>query len=183
MIVTINGTPGSGKTTIGKAIAKKYNLKFFSIGQIRRKIAKIFELSIDEFNKIGEKHKFTDIFIDEMIKSYIKDNAVIDGRLAWYFFNKSIKILVLCDKKIAAKRILKDIKKNRRKGERKYKNLKEVLKEIEERIKSDEKRYKKYYGISNIYDFKNYDIIIDSSKLKKQEMINVIIEAINLIKK
>ncbi|MEM4648118.1 MAG: cytidylate kinase family protein [Candidatus Pacearchaeota archaeon] len=180
MIITINGTPGSGKTTIAKAIAKKYKLKFYSIGEIRRNIARFFGLTIDEFNKIGEKYVFTDSIVDNMIKICIKDNAVIDGRLAWYFFNKSIKILVLCDKKIAAKRIFKEVKKNKRKSEKKYKNIKEIMKEIDERIKSDNKRYKKYYGIKNIFDFKNYDIIIDTSHLEKKEMIDIMLKILKL---
>lgn len=173
MIITINGFPGSGKTTLAKALAKKYKLKFYSIGKIRRKIAEIFNLSIEEFNEIGKKFPFTDIFVDELINRIVKDDAVIDGRLAWKFFPKSIKILLICDLDVAAKRLLK----NKRKGE-KYKNLKEARKKILERIENDKYRYKKYYGIKNIFDIKNYDIILDTSKINKKEMIDVCVEII-----
>ncbi len=173
MIITINGTPGSGKTTLAKALAKKYRLKFYSVGQIRRKIAKIFGLNIERFNKIGRETPFTDLFVDEMIRKIVKDNAVIDGRLSWKFFPESIKILLICDIDVAAKRLLKDKRK-----EEKYKNLYEVRKKILKRIKDDEYRYKKYYGIKNIFDIKKYDIVLETSKVSKKEMIKICFEII-----
>jgi len=174
MIITINGMPGSGKTTLARAIARKYGLKFYSVGNIRRAIASFFCLTIDEFNKIGERHNFTDVFVDEMFKHCIKDNAVIDGRLAWWLFPKSIKILLLCNTKIAAERIFKA----KRKSEKAYKSIKEVEREIRERITSDIKRYKKYYGIKNLYDINNYDIAIDTSNIDKKEMIKLAIDVL-----
>jgi cytidylate kinase len=176
MIITINGTPGSGKTTLARALAKKYKLKFYSIGLIRRKIAKIFGLSIEEFNEIGKKYSFTDKLVDELIAKSIKDNAVIDGRMAWKFFPNSIKILLLCNSKVAAERLMKD----KREGEN-YKSIKEARKKILERIKNDEERYRKYYGIKNIFDVKNYDIVLDTSKINKREMVRVCTRVIDRV--
>lgn len=169
MIITINGTPGSGKSTIGKFLAKKFSLKFYSVGEIRRRIAEAFDLNIYEFNKIGEKHSFTDIFVDEMVKTLVRDKAIIDGRLAWHFFPSSIKILLLCDYTIAAKRVFLE----KRKTEMRFKNVKEAKNSIIKRIKGDEKRYLKYYKIKNIYDLKHYDLIIDTTHLGKSEMCNL----------
>jgi len=36
---------------------------------------------------------------------------------------------------------------------------------LKARLKSEDKRYKKYYGIKDIYNIKNYDIIIDTSDM------------------
>ncbi|MCM8804930.1 MAG: cytidylate kinase family protein [Candidatus Omnitrophica bacterium] len=179
MQITITGTPGSGKTTLGKALAKKFKLKFYSTGEIRRGIAKLFELNIDELNKLGEKHPFTDKCIDEIIKKMLKDNFVLDGRLGWWLFPKSVKILTLCNLDIAAERIFKA----KRSSEKKYKNIDEVKREIMQRMASDEKRYKKYYKLKNIYDIKNYDIIIDTSYLSAKDMIKICSECIRKLKR
>ena len=40
MIITISGLPGSGKSTIGKMLAKKLGYKFYSMGDLRGKIEK-----------------------------------------------------------------------------------------------------------------------------------------------
>ncbi|MEM2932613.1 MAG: nucleoside monophosphate kinase [Candidatus Pacearchaeota archaeon] len=176
MQITITGTPGSGKTTLAKALAKKLKLKFYSTGEIRREIARLFGMDIDELNRLGEKYSFTDKCIDEMIKKVLeKKSFILDGRLGWRFFPRSIKIFTFCNLDIAAKRILKA----RRRSEKEYKSVEEVKKEIIKRMQSDKKRYKKYYNIKNIYDIKGYDIIIDTSYLNKKEMIKI---AINCIK-
>ncbi len=39
MIITIAGMPGSGKTTVAKILADKLNLKRYSMGDLRGKMA------------------------------------------------------------------------------------------------------------------------------------------------
>ena len=60
MIITISGKPGSGKSTIAKILAEKLKLKHYSAGDFRREKAKKLCLSLEEFNKLGEKKDFTD---------------------------------------------------------------------------------------------------------------------------
>ena len=69
MKITISGTPGSGKSTIGKLVSKKLKLKYYDVGNMRRKMAKDMGLTIQEFNKLGEKKSFTDKEVDNKIKS------------------------------------------------------------------------------------------------------------------
>jgi predicted cytidylate kinase len=168
MIITINGTPGSGKSTIAKYLEKKLKLKHYSMGDLRRKMALERGMTIDELNRLGEKEAWTDKDADNYQKKLgeKEDNFIIDGRLSWFFIPKSIKVLVKADLKRAAERIFLA----KRSSEKKYRKVSEVLKEIRERIKSDVRRYKKYYRINDIYGIKNYDIIIDTSYLTIHEM-------------
>ena len=165
MRITINGIPGSGKSTVAKYLAKKLKLKYYSTGQIRRKIARDKGISLAELNKIGEKEAWTDKPVDDFQKKLAKkDNFIADGRLSWHFIPNSIKILLMVKPEIGAKRIFKEKRK-----EEKYGNAKEEERALKERLKSDIKRYKKYYGIKSLYGIKNYDIILDTSKMSIKE--------------
>jgi len=176
MIITINGTPGSGKSTIAKFIAKKLGMKHYSMGDLRRKMAMERGMTIEEFNKLGEKEGWTDTEADKYQIKLAKEenNFVIDGRLSWHFIPGSIKIFVKADLKKTAERVFKD----QRKSEKKYKNVSEVLDEMKERIESDVKRYKKYYGIKNVYDIINYDIVLDTSYLTIGQMCDEVLKAV-----
>ncbi|MEM1535367.1 MAG: (d)CMP kinase [Candidatus Pacearchaeota archaeon] len=179
MEITISGIPGSGKSTLARGLAKKLGLSYFSSGNIRRAIASAFGLTIDQLNKIGEKFAVTDRLVDELIARLLKKDFVLDARLGWWLFPKSIKIFLTCSLDVAARRILKA----KRKSEESYKNINEVKREIRKRMASDKLRYKRYYGISDVYAIKNFDIIIDTTKLSKKEMINKCLDLISKIKR
>lgn len=165
MIITVCGKPGSGKSTLAKYLAKKFHYKFISIGNEARKIASKLRISIIELSKRAEKDKKIDKLIDSInLKYKNKDMHVIDSRIAFYFFPKSLKIFLNIRPEIAAKRILA----TKRPTER-MKTFKETLKEIKERFRIDRRRYKRNYGI-DIYNIKNYDIVIDTSAMDIAEM-------------
>jgi len=176
MKITIAGLPGSGKSTIGKMLAKKFKLKFMSIGDIRGKIALKHGLTLDELNSLGEKEAWTDNELDDYQKDYGKknNNFVIDGRLSFYFIPDSIKIFLDVSPEVGAKRILID---NQRPDEKKQHTLKNQIKAIKHRASSDKKRYKKYYNIDP-YQKKYFDIYIKTDKLTPQEVFDKIVEKI-----
>jgi predicted cytidylate kinase len=166
MRITINGIPGSGKTTVARILSKKLGLKYYGVGQMRREIAKERGLTIAELNKIGEKDAWTDNAVDDFQKKLVKkDNFIADGRLPWYFIPNSIKVFLTVKPEIGAERIF-----NEKRQEERYKNVKEEMKSLRERLESDVKRYQKYYGIKNVYSLKNYDIVIDTSDLSINQM-------------
>jgi len=174
MIITIGGLPGSGKSTVAKYLAKKFRLKHMSIGDFRREMALKRGMTIEEFNKLGEKEAFTDKEADDFLKSLgKKDNLIIDARLGWHFIPKSLKIFLKVEEKEGAERIFM----HGRKSEKKYKNVQEVIKANKKRIESDVKRYKKYYGL-NPYKISNYDIIIDTSNMNIRQMCLAVEDAV-----
>ena len=69
MIITITGEPGSGKSTIGKRLAKELGYGHYYIGQIRRDAAKKKGMTLAEYNKYGEAHPETDIEVDDYQKN------------------------------------------------------------------------------------------------------------------
>ncbi len=175
MIITISGLPGAGKTSVGKKIAKKLNYKFYSMGDLRGKIAIKKGISINQLNKLGENESWTDTDIDNYQKELgkTKDNLVIEGRLSFYFIPNSIKIFLTVTPTTGATRIFK----TNRKDEEPTKSIKELEKQIQNRIKSDKLRYKKYYNIDS-YDTTHYDIVIDTTNIPIQEVVKKILKKI-----
>jgi len=172
MKITISGTPGSGKTIVGKILSKKLNLKFYDIGNLRKKEAKEKNLTLNQYNKLGEKSSKTDKKFDSKIKQIgEKNNFLIVGRLAPYFIQDSIKIFLKASVQEGSKRILKDKKRLD-----KNKTLKQTKKEIIARLKSDKKRYKKYYNID--IDKLKYDLKITTTNLTINQVINKILKLI-----
>ena len=175
MIITISGKAGSGKSTVCKELAKKLNLKHYSIGDLMRKIAKEKNISLIELSKLAEKDKSIDKELDKkQIEFRKKDNFVIDGRLTAFFIpNADLKIFLECDDKVRAKRILKDERKDEE-----SKELNKIIEKIKERELSERKRYDQYYSV-DYYDKKLYGLVINTTKLSVNEVVNKILKSIN----
>ncbi len=179
MIITLAGDIGSGKTTVGEIIARKLGYNFYSIGNLRGKMASDRGMTLDELNKLGESEDWTDKEIDAYQEDLGKreDDFIIDGRLAWYFIPHSFKVFLGVDKTIGAKRIFR----NQRSDEKKIGTVKEMMNYISERRNSDKKRYKKYYGV-NPYDRKNYDVYLNTTNLTVDEEVDWLMKKIEKLK-
>jgi len=174
MIITISGMPGSGKTTVGKLLAKKLGFSFYSIGDLRGQMAMERGLTIDELNELGMKEDWTDRKVDEYQKELgeKEDNFVVESRLGFYFIPRSFKVFLKVDLKTGAERIFKD----QRPDEKKKLNVEETAETIKRRIESDRLRYKKYYGIEDFMSREHFDLVIDTTNLTPEEVVDRIID-------
>ena len=174
MIITVSGKAGSGKSTVANGIAKKLNLKHYSIGGIMRRLAKEKNLSLNELSRLAEKDKTIDLTLDKkQIELRDKNDFVIDGRLTAYFLSfADLKVFLDCDDKVRAGRILKDERKDE-----KSKNVNELIKKIKQREQSERKRYQKLYNI-DYYNKKLYNLIIDTTNLTIKEVLEKILKSI-----
>lgn len=168
--------PGSGKTTAGRLLAQQLGYKFYSVGDFRGQMAQKIGLTIDELNKLGQKEFWTDQQADDWQKKIgqNEDNVVIDGWLAFHFIPKSFKIFIDVDSQVAAHRIFI----NQRPDEKYLDSEKAVNKQISDRLEETRNRFLKYYQV----DFLNkdyYDLIVDSTNLSPEGVINKIIKKIN----
>ena len=171
MILTIDGKPGSGKSTIAGELAKQLKLKHISAGDFMRQLAKEQNMSPLELSKRAEKDPSIDKEIDERTKKFGEknNNFVMDGRITGHFIPKAIKIFLEVTPDEAANRIFKAERKDEKND-----TLVSTKANMLKRLKSETERYEKYYGF-NYLDTKQYDLVIDTTKLTIQQIIKKIL--------
>jgi len=187
MIVTISGTAGSGKSTVGKILAKRLSAVRIYVGGIRRELAKEKGMSIKELNDYAKTHPETDVDVDikasQEAKSLEKSGkiVIVEGRTQFHFLPASVKVFIKASLEVAAERIWHDLQKKESKEARNEGNinsLEEMKREILQRDEEDAKRYLKYYHIDHRRE-DNYDLVIDSSHKPAPAVAEEIINFIN----
>jgi predicted cytidylate kinase len=183
-IITISGTPGSGKSTIAQGLREKLKAKRIYVGGIRRKIAEEKNMTLAELNQYAMSHPETDVDVDKAASKEARHLAkshpvIVEGRTQYHFLPESIKIFVMVDIKIGAKRIWESIQNEnqQQRNEAKVNNYKELEQKVIERSKSDFKRFKKYYNI-DYTDQKQYDFVIDTGHISAQEATQKVLDFI-----
>jgi cytidylate kinase len=172
MIITISGSPGSGKSTVSRMLARKLGLRHYSVGDFMRLIAEKRGVSLMELSKIAEDDPSVDRELDSMTKNLRgEDNLIIDARLGYHFLPQSVKVFLDVDEEEAARRVFNDL----RPSERENMTLEKTLENLRERKRSEIKRYREYYSL-NPYDMKNYDMVIDTSNLSVEKVVEMIME-------
>lgn len=174
LVIAISGPPGSGTTTIGKKLAKKLKLDFFSPGLYFKKLSKerneskaALKLLKTRFGSGEELHKH----IDELqIKMAEKGNIVVEGTLSIHFLKdvSNCKIWLDTPLEIRAKRTSKRDKLP----------WKKLMQDIREREGIERKLWKKVYGF-DYFDQKNQaDLVLDTSYMSVGRTVNKILEFI-----
>ncbi|MDI3483521.1 MAG: CMP/dCMP kinase [Methanobacteriaceae archaeon] len=173
MIITISGLPGAGTTTITRMLSRKLGIPFISAGEVFRQMAAEKGMNILEFSRLAEEDHEIDKEIDKRQAEMAKraDNLIVEGRLSAYFVKADLKILIIAPFDVRAERI----------SRRESKPRKVVEDEIRRREESEAKRYMEIHGI-DIEDLQVYDIILNSAHFKPEEITNIIIKIIEVIK-
>lgn len=167
--ITVSGDIGSGKSTFAKRLAETLEVERIYAGQIMREEAARRNITLQDFQELLEVDDKVDREVDtlQLDKSKEIERGVFEGRVAWHFnVAPDARLFLKVDPRIGAERVYGD-KDNTLRD--KYDSLEEVIALNAKRKESEEKRYNGYYGIS-AYDPNNFDIIIDTSNLTRDEV-------------
>jgi len=170
--ITISGTPGSGKSTVGMLLSEKTGLKYVYSGDIFRKTAKKYNMSLEEFGSYCETHKEVDKELDDYQLEILRSgNVIVEGRIAgWIAYRNNIpalKVILHADIETRAGRIV-----NRESGDVEKRKQEMLIRE-----KSEALRYKNYYNI-DLKDTSIYDLVIDSTDKTPDEIVDIITQEI-----
>jgi len=172
MIISFNGDEGSGKSNIAEKVAEELGYPRYYMGQIFRDMAKKRGMTLVEYLKLGETDPNVDKEVDDHLLQLAKESNdfIIESRTAWHLIPQSLKIYLKVDEKEGANRIFKQLQKNNSRNEdRKTDSIESVLASNRKRKETDDLRYKKYYGI-DIRNPKNYDFVLDTTGLTREEV-------------
>jgi len=171
MIISISGLHGTGKSTVGKLVAKALGLNYYSTGQAFRDLAKEMGKNLQDFTRYVEDHPDIDKKLDEKIlKIAEKDNILIDSQLSGHILRNvaDFKIHLTCSLETRVRRI----------AERDQASYELKMKETQIRELSELERFKKLYGI-HLDDLEEisriHDLVLDTEGLSIDEIVELII--------
>jgi predicted cytidylate kinase len=162
--ITLNGSLGSGKSTVGKRLASILGIRHISAGDLFREIGRISNLDALRTNLAAEENFDIDRQVDERTRvlAISDESFVIDSRMAWHFVANAFNVFLSASDETAVARIHGD--KSRR--DESYGSLAEAKEGIAARRESENRRYSRLYGV-NIEDAANYHahIITDDARV------------------
>ena len=187
LIICLSGKAGSGKSTLGKKLAKVYGLKYVSGGDTLKNLAhNLGYNNIDEgWWETNEGQQFlkerqSSLDFDRKIDNILigmakKGDVVIDSwTIPWLIKNNScIKIWLEATQELRAQRV----------ANRDGISLQKAYKMIKEKDKISKQIYKKLYGFNFGDDFSPFDLVINIEKFDSIEIFLLVSIVVDIFKK
>ena len=186
MIITISGTPGSGKSTIARILAERLKAERIYVGGIRRELARKKGMTLEELNVYAQTHPETDVDVDtkaaEQAKALDKKGkiVIVEGRTQFYFLPSSLKMYISVSPEEGARRIWKDLQlatTKEARNEGKITSLAQLKKSLVEREENDAQRYQKYYGFDH-RGRHNYDYVVNTTAITAKQAAEKILKIV-----
>ncbi|MDP7975870.1 MAG: (d)CMP kinase [Thermoprotei archaeon] len=172
-VIAVSGPPGSGKSTIARAVAAEFGLRYVSAGSIFRNVAKQMGIGLDQLSIMAERdHSIDRAIDDETRKEEEKGNVVLDGHLTAWIARDAVKIYVKASPEVRYERIAK----------RDSTTLEEATRANSIRERSEAARFKEIYGY-DINDLTIFDLVIDTTYVPAESANAVVITFLRAHKK
>ncbi len=154
MLITISGTPGSGKTTVARLLARRLGVPHVYAGDLFRREAEERHLSLAEFTALAEKDHSIDRALDQKMAAHARRGGVVlEGRLAGFIARqegvRALKVWLDADENVRAQRV----------AARDGGNWQRLLEQNRSRQESDARRYRDIYGF-DLSDTSIYDLVL-----------------------
>jgi cytidylate kinase len=181
MVICISGMAGTGKSTLSKKLAKKYNLKCYSGGDALKELAKAegYDASCEGWWETPEGLNFLktrtndpkfDKAVDAKLLEYAgKGHVLLDSWTMPWLLKEGFKIWLLASiEKRAARVAVRD-----------GMTPEEAIKVLEEKESRTKAIYQKLYGFVLGEDFTPFDLVLDTDKLNADEVFEVLCRVIS----
>jgi cytidylate kinase len=176
IIVCISGMAGTGKSTLAKKLAKKYNLRYYSGGDALKALAadEGYDSSsngwwespegLSFLEKREENFEFDKAVDDKLLEYAQQGRVLLDSWTMPWLLKTGFKIWLVASVEKRAERIAKRDKIP----------LKEALKVLKEKEARTKAIYKKLYGFTLGEDFEPFNLVLDTDNLNAREVFQVL---------
>ena len=181
IVICISGMAGTGKSTLSKKLAEKYNLKCYSGGDALKELAKAegYDVSRQGWWESPEGLNFLkeraidpkfDKAVDAKFLEYAQQgNVLLDSWTMPWLLKEGFKIWLMASIEKRATRV----------AERDKITVNEAFKVLEEKEAMTKAIYKKLYGFVLGEDFAPFDLVLDTDNLNAEEVFEVLCRVIN----
>ncbi len=176
IVVCISGMAGTGKSTLAKQLAQKYELKYYSGGDALKALAaeKGYNSSVNGWwespeglSFLAERKKnpdFDKVVDDKLLEYASQGNVLLDSWTMPWLVKDGFKIWLSASVERQGERIAK----------RDHMTVKEALKALKEKEANTKFIYKKLYGFNLGEDFSPFDFILDTDNLSASEVFEIL---------
>jgi cytidylate kinase len=172
---------GTGKSTLSKKLAQKYNLKCYSGGDALKELAAAEGYNalhegwwespegLNFLNKRANDPKF-DKAVDAKLMQYAQQgNVLLDSWTMPWLLKDGFKIWLMASIEKRAQRV----------SQRDKISLQEALKVLQEKENRTKAIYKKLYGFALGEDFAPFELVLDTDNLNAQEVYEALCRVID----
>jgi len=170
LLVTISGLPGSGTSTVARAVAEALGIPRLDGGSVFRTMAAEAGESLVDFGARAESDPAIDVELDGRLAAAARaGDVVLESRLAgWIATNEgvdAVRVWIACDERERARRV----------AGRDGQPVDAALATNRTREASEATRYLAYYGI-DIADLTIYDLVLDSTATPPEDLVRSILD-------
>lgn len=174
-IIRVGGHLGAGKTTLCKKLAEHLGYQYSYTGGVFREMAKERGLTIEEFysqlvaDPALEK-SVDDRQIDLMMS---RDNLVMEGRITAFLpcAFRPVNLFIKVDE-------VEGVRRQMNRPENHGRTIYEMLVLSRKRVREERERYQLLYEIPDHLDEKCYHLVVDSTYLSPEELLQEVIRQI-----
>jgi cytidylate kinase len=179
-VICISGMAGTGKSTLSKKLAHKYNLKCYSGGDALKELAKAegYDMSHEGWWESPEglgflKERLSDPKFDKVVDAKLLEyaqqgNVLLDSWTMPWLLKEGFKIWLMASIEKRAARV----------AARDRISVDEAFKVLEEKEARTKAIYKNLYGFDLGEDLTPFDLVLDTDNLSAQEVFEVLCRVI-----
>lgn len=169
--VVLNGDLGSGKSTVSVLLAQRLGIRRISVGDLYREMAQQRGMTALQLNLHAELDDKIDFYVDRLQSDIAAsgEQLVVDSRLAWFFFRDALKVHMIADPAVAARRVLgrpADTVES-------YSSVEEAKERLASRSESERTRFLSRYGADKTR-LRNYDVVCDSTSASPEQIVECV---------